>query len=1246
MNRHPDRARLFAALALCCLGFGALSARGGVPAYDAVQVIVPNSQVTQHLSQFNLDGAMAWSHYDEGRHLWAIGIWLPRPLYGQSAGYHELYTSAGEPFQGNVWPHIDNAGNVNYYHLESGVITLGGATWGGSYSVDSLPFPGWNDSNVIHRDFTTITLAGTTSDPVPFETGLATVTHRDGNSFQPAYTHHYPVVIDGGFQAVSPPEGAFGQLRILTRSGHAVWAVADIDPNYPGRRPGDFRYVAVTPNGTFPVEQGYFMNGRGDITYGGTKILLAAPLGPLGPGLHNQADIPGMPASHFVGKFNSSGVFVTWQATSTLTENNVHILSGGKAAPLRALLPPSVPVASDGMHRSDVQAINEAGMLLYGGVAFVNGQNVFTGTFVLTPTLDCDVTLSGTQPYRLDEEFDLDVTVRNVAGAPVTNVRVEGDQPGSLGISVSSGPQFDILSGPTPPGPVTIAPGGTQVFRFHCRGKKSGVGTVTAKVKGTSASGTNLRTQASTPIDIEQRGDLLIKLLEEQAASFAIDNVYQRVAATDAQARKVEIVSENDARTFEIKVQNDEPRAFAMRLFAVDAGSSAIPLRYFFGTTEITNQIKASGWPTPELAAGGSIIVRVEFGPPEGATAGDSRSANISLHPIDGSNVLDRVRMEVGNAPPIEVILRRPMADGLTTESISAGTNAIDAPLEFKTDRAVLETLPSVSRGLVADGVSPLLLEMIVPPEKFEGLEDDIHYNVSIEILSGGTLDGTPIDARLGVLKDGEWSAERELTFTTTENKHFARISPVGSDELQFSGGANELKLRLRFTEAESGAPAGDKTLYLRKPPIALVHGYNTNGSWGDAFAAILGASRPRFTPQGGEDFVRTIRYGQDPPEGGVTAKENTVMPFSNLAPILGAEFEEMKSDLLQRWALTRFDVVAHSQGGVLTRMLCSKNANGFAGLPFRNADNFYRGRFHRVVTIGSPHNGTRLVRFVLDLQERLQQGNINGQLLPLAVSEIMIRTGISQDKFDPFGVQIARINQNDPNAPWYPDPAARFHLIQTTVHDGSAPNPSSYSYSEWALGLNFVGDLVIPRGSDGVVDFDSMAATSPEAGQGDPTNMFRMPASQQICHAFIPRVPETTGSELVFADMFGGDFGQTESTTAAHHAIDALDQSSEISPAFRVFGPFRLPTLLPQSVADSIRAAADRITARPDTIFRLGSQRGVQDKPRANVIVVILRVPISAPRGGNPCRPGSLERRTIRSRRNQRRHWIADPGR
>ncbi|MBK8467295.1 MAG: hypothetical protein IPL32_15870 [Chloracidobacterium sp.] len=544
---------------------------------------------------------------------------------------------------------------------------------------------------------------------------------------------------------------------------------------------------------------------------------------------------------------------------------------------------------------------------------------------------------------------------------------------------------------------------------------------------------------------------------------------------------------------------------------------------------------------------------------------GASTNPNGAVYTYDGGNV--------------QTTMRRPNLGGLTQGSVNQGLNDIDAPLIFETTPADLTAMPGVTKGLVADGVTPLLFELTVPIEAFPG-GGELQYRVEAEIMGGGTLDGVPIADRLLALNSGAWTTDRDLTFTAAANTRYAYLLPIGSDQLHFDSGTNELKVRLKFTNLATQLEAGQKVFYIRKPPIALIHGYNTDGEWGDIFQGVLSTSRPR-TLNGQPDFIRTIKYGNLPVDYPATELQNTVLPFHQLVPLVWNEFDEMRSSILTGWAMTRHDVVAHSQGGILTRLLSSKNSNPFSPQPFRNPDNFNRGRFHRVVTIGSPHNGTRIVRYMLALQGRFQGTSSGRRSLGISglVSNFLISNGTAQNKFDPAGPQIMHINQPGSSAPWAPDPAAKFHLVQTTVNYGLAPSFSAFSYSDYGLGLNNAnGGLVLPRGSDGVVDFDSMTGTTPEAGQSPPDNSYQMPSSLLVSHAFV----DPTGFSIDLGagvDLFGGTAGQVQASEVALHTIRALDQDPALPASERVFGSFRLPAPIPQSVVDNIQTAAENVT-------------------------------------------------------------------
>ena len=1162
-------------LSFVFLWISCIAARA-VPAYETVAVTGPPAPPGSlvHVNNMNNDGAVPIAWYDATRSAWAVGSWQPVPLYGRPAGWVEIYTV---PVSSNgssqpIWPFISPNGTVS----DVGTNFPGspdGVSVNGAPAMLVWPGPCENGFLCGRSSGPTAGLAiAATSAAAPFAHWQNSQAER-ASFFDPWTTvFNGAYAMNGGAQLLGMPGGYdYAHVSIATHTGHRVWTGFNRvgDPQQGTVQLQTFNYVESAAGSFATGGAVNWITGRGDVVYTITEsgqssgtglsgmVRLAGPLGPLGPGIHAQSALPGMPAGHRVHAMNGAGVLLAVRNAPLL---RYRVVTGGKSAALSSLT--TVPEPANGSYGSP--EMNENGMLMLRPVHTVGGQLQSLGTHLLIPTLECDVALAGTQPYRIGEEFDLDVTVQNVAGAAVTDLRVEGSTPGSPGITVGAFPSFDIIGGPTPATPLSLEAGGNQVIRYRCRATRSGIGEVKAQIKATAASGNPLRCEATAPIEIELRADLLLKRSDEPAGSFALNDVYQKTAPAGAQDRHEQFSGDGEAIRFDVKIENDEAGPLTLRLTGLESGSTAIPAAYFQGATDITAAITGSGWTTPQIAAGGSVTLRVEFGPADEASPGDLRSTRLTLQPADGGGPADMVRMEVVNAPPVEVTLRRPEASGLYEQSILAGKGDIDAPLVFSNDSVALRTQARVSKGLVADGVTPLLCEMEVPLEALAGLPGGVTYKVSLEPAAGGMLRRIPVAQRLRILRDGTWQEVNQLTFTESQHRHFACITPVASDDVQLPAGAKELTLRLTFRRPDTDAFVSGKNVLLRRPPIALVHGYNTNGDWGDGTRNILGLSR-------GQDFVKTIRYGQDPPDAEDTKRETTVLSFPQLVPKLEHEFEALRAEISAAgWAMTRHDVFAHSQGGVLARMLCSRNANAFLTFPFRHPGNHYRGRFHRVVTVGSPHNGTRLVSF-MERAARIQGGNLLRWGVARQISDYMISSGNSQPKFDPFGQAIRVLHHADPSAPWHPDPGAMFHLVATTINHGQAPAFGVGALSEAALGLtSLYGPAVLPRGSDGVVDFDSQTATTPEAGQQMPPNSYRMPVALDISHALVIQAG---------LNLFGGEAGQVDSLDVAAHVIGALDQDPLMPAQDRVFGPFRLALPLPQSVADNLENAAQNVT-------------------------------------------------------------------
>ncbi len=524
----------------------------------------------------------------------------------------------------------------------------------------------------------------------------------------------------------------------------------------------------------------------------------------------------------------------------------------------------------------------------------------------------------------------------------------------------------------------------------------------------------------------------------------------------------------------------------------------------------------------------------------------------------------------------------------LQPAAIANGTSnfGVDEPLVPVTTLSALASSGNAAlvQGLVADGVTPLLIYL-----RNRESTAVATYRLSGSVLGGGSIVGG-LTARLGGLQNGNWTylsgpgngeVKMILTGVSTgdPDRHgFAYLNAIPAESVVLAAGSQEVNCQVLVEELDaSGATVSSKTVpfKIRKPPIVLVHGYNANSSaWSSAFLAEFNASRPA-------DFVKKIEYGVTVAANGwVSNSLNTDGRLDYLAAVLDGvlknQVENATSTFFNSWAMTRYDVVAHSQGGVVTRMLCQNvgtNLPLFASTPFRDSSNSYRGRFRRVVTIGSPHNGSRTAYYLFKLKET------PFLILPAALQAF----GLLQAKFDPYGEQVRQINNPLSQA----DPAAKFHLITAAIEGGSPPLagaivPTCYSIIP---GFNLPpagsgiprGATVLPRGSDGVVDLDSAAGTPVNGGTSNKTS----PMGFDICHA---PAPGWVGGYTFFG--VGDGESLTNEPQVAVRALSLLD-----GPA-TAFGPFILPRLLTdQSAINAIMPSVSALTLDVILLSTSGAQ-------------------------------------------------------
>jgi hypothetical protein len=807
---------------------------------------------------------------------------------------------------------------------------------------------------------------------------------------------------------------------------------------------------------------------------------------------------------------------------------------------------------------------------------------------------DIDVSLVAT-PSRVDlqDMIQVTLTITNESTNTISNVQVSG----SLGISGAGGVSLADISGPAMI--ESLPPGTNATITYEYEATNYGFVTFSATVTGQESG----RTIYSLPgysgkVAIFPNCDLIVKANTVGGAGFQGAGEYQQSPSGDQNLRVS--VGTGEAVSYTVRVQNDSSIAHTFLL--TGATNSAWPdwnIQVTYDNANILDALTTpgSGWTTPSLDPGEYLDLQVSLAPAAGAELSGTQSVRFDALPDASDNyILDSVLVRAQLvAVPVQVAIQALNQEGLTPESISAGMNDIDAPLVPVTDPNVLAGQPTIDGGLVADGVTPLLVQLTADASALQQFPQGAQVSFQPTLVGSGTLNGDALPQRFQVLQNGAWqaaTASTTVTLTSSENVAYFQLLPINSDDVMVNGDPPELTVDFSVVDTD-GNQDGDLQFAIRKPPIALVHGYNTTGDWGLDFQTVLGFSRP-WNDDPADNFIVTVKYGQDTllqtplqSDAHIPVYVNTVASLDNCAQMALESLRTNMVPLHDRWAFTRFDVVAHSQGGVLTRMLCNVNPNNYITQPFRNAGNFNRGRFHRVVTIGSPHNGTRLLRYLLDLEqeERLnkQVTWLSASTLPEIVGLVGVVSAIAQAKFDPWGPQIAELNNPSSSAPWQPDSAALFHLVRATIDNGASPALGDLTPSYLALDLCNAtgGQTVLPRGSDGVVDYDSMAANVPPAGVG--ANVFTVDPDYDISHS----APQS---------VFNSSSYETVSPVIARHVIAALDQSSDVPPGIIIFSPFSLPPLLSSTIEEGIDNYAVSFVAQAiNNLMRLPSKQDDQ---------------------------------------------------
>jgi hypothetical protein len=378
----------------------------------------------------------------------------------------------------------------------------------------------------------------------------------------------------------------------------------------------------------------------------------------------------------------------------------------------------------------------------------------------------------------------------------------------------------------------------------------------------------------------------------------------------------------------------------------------------------------------------------------------------------------------------------------ITVQVAQASTEVVDA-VDFRsgnspdvfTDPTQYFGGGSPRVGVSADGASRLALRVRLIGSATNSFPS-LHFSIA------GTNQAA--DGLLCSIAGTTWSADAPASIASVNGTNLAVC--LYQSPLDFDAASQPVTIRL-FNGTNTIAT---QTILLRRPPVVLVH---DQWSSPDEFGLLFGSLVDVGMDVSFYDYRGTSGGG-----------------FSNdFAGLYETVADAIASVRQSSFAASRVDMGGHGAGGVLARLHVQRN--------WAQGDNYRLGDVHKLITIGTPHNGSWLASVVAGLQTNNASAYASLRSTILSASEasgyfpvVDLSEGVLADEICGSAALAALQSIAVPS-----------HAIATT--GGAAPAGDIYSFLQFCLGLTNGGTGVPPVAqNDGFVTIDS-------AGGGIATN-------------------------------------------------------------------------------------------------------------------------------------------------------------
>jgi pimeloyl-ACP methyl ester carboxylesterase len=270
----------------------------------------------------------------------------------------------------------------------------------------------------------------------------------------------------------------------------------------------------------------------------------------------------------------------------------------------------------------------------------------------------------------------------------------------------------------------------------------------------------------------------------------------------------------------------------------------------------------------------------------------------------------------------------------------------IDKDGKLINDINLAASLTTYRNGTIADGVSKLILIV----ESKRSLQFSIN-NTKPDNLTNGTLSSLEWSSNVNNLS----SAASDSPHNISNGKSVVAVAYTPPDSFNQDAGSNRT-INVDVSEPDNSASTLlEIPIHLYRPPVVLIHGLwmNSDNTWVTTkFADCLACNGFYYAFADYEEHHSETFDPYDKVFGnhGINSIRNTVHNILR-------EYRYFSI------AASQVDIIAHSMGGLMAR--------GFVQQPdYKRKENYMKGSVHRLITIGTPHFGGPLSKFLYDCRD------------------------------------------------------------------------------------------------------------------------------------------------------------------------------------------------------------------------------------------------------------------------------------